>query len=201
MFKRTFVGLLTTALALTLASTASADETFGHSGDFSLSWNHGLFASGQDWYSGTGEIVGSYFVAQHLSLGVGLGLQWFNGSSPNSAGGGNETFFHVGPRVGYDIPLGSHVSFWPQIGVDFRFGASSETSSSGLGTTSTSSNTTIFGLSVFAPILVHPVDGVFVGAGPAFYTDFLNKTSAGGSSTDNTKLTTIALVGTIGAHF
>jgi hypothetical protein len=196
----------TVASAIFLAATpALADDApkFGRAGDIALSWNHGMAFNEVDLYGGAGDFQATYFVVPNLSLGLGVGVQWFNGSLAGNDGGSNATLLHLGPRVGYNIALGEHVSWWPQVGVDFRMLSQSNTSA---GTTS-SSDSKAFGLTVLAPILIHPVRGFFVGAGPAFYTEFMNKTTSssslttGSSDHDNAKLTTLGLIATIGGSF
>jgi hypothetical protein len=185
---------------------APPGHQFGDAGVFALSLNHTLLVNTTDLFAGNEEIQASYFAAPSLSLGLAIGAQWLSASPVGSGSGNNSNFiFHVGPRVGYDLRISNVVSFWPQIGVDYRRLDSSSTSTSSVGgvTTSTSTSTTsnAFGLTILAPILLHPTRGFFIGAGPAFYVDFSNSTSAGNSSADNSKITSIGLIATIGGDF
>jgi hypothetical protein len=58
-----------------------------------------------------------------------------------------------------------------------------------------------FGVTVLAPVLIHPTRGFFVGAGPAFYADLSNSTSSGNVSQDNSKMTSVGVMATIGGNF
>ena len=105
------------------------------------------------------------------------------------------------------------MSFWPQIGLDYRLlqettttSYPAPTGSSPQPTTSSSSSSSAFGLTVEAPILIHPAKGFFIGAGPAFYSEFSNSSnnSSGNASTstsastDNPKVTSLGLMAMIG---
>lgn len=62
-----------------------------------------------------------YAVIDHLTIG-GSALLWFTpGSRIEQNGvvvdGTRTTAFGIAPRVGYDIPLGRHFSFWPRGGM------------------------------------------------------------------------------------
>ncbi len=223
MFLRSFF-LAAPALAFVFAaSSASAQEPapapatapstpaddFGKAGDFALSLNHGFTVNEGDLFSGANEIQASYFAAPHLSLGLAVGAQYASSSPPNGGDSEHTLILHVGPRVGYDVRLGDKVSFWPQVGIDYRRTEQSTSSGSvsspggGVITTTPSSTdtTSAFGVTVLAPIVFHPTNGFFVGAGPAFYTDLSSSRSSGDSSADQSKVTTIALVATIGGTF
>jgi hypothetical protein len=130
------------------------------------------------------------------------GAAWYSNSAP---GEGTSFVVRIGPRIGYDIPLSAHVSLWPQVGVDYRSDHESSTSTEaavGVSTTTTNSSTTSsFALVAVAPLVVHPTPGFFIGAGPAFYTEISNSTSAGGASVDNGKVTSVGLMATIGGAF
>jgi hypothetical protein len=203
-----------TAFILLAATAASAQEQavpaakphFGDQGQFALSLNHGLLVNAADLVSGD-ELQASFFVAPNFSLGLGLGIQWLS-SSPPAGDSQHSVVFHAGPRLGYNFRISELVSFWPQAGVDYRRMDSSSTvttvPSGTTGVPSTSQTTTTssaFGVSVMAPVLIHPTRGFFLGAGPAFYADFSNSNSAGSQSTDNSKITSVGLVATIGGAF
>ena len=54
------------------------------------------------------------------------------------------------------------------------------------------------GFTAMVPILLHPTQGFFVGAGPVFYTELSNSSSSQGQSNDNSKVTSLGLVFTVG---
>jgi hypothetical protein len=185
----------------------SPPRQFGDGGVVALSLNHNLFVNMQDLLSGD-EIQGSLFVGPHVSLGLAVGAQWLSAAPVNGGSSPQTNFiFHAGPRLGYDLRLSSFVSIWPQVGVDYRrydsssttvtaFGPNGQTSSSSITTTANA-----FGVTVLAPVLIHPTRGFFVGAGPAFYADLSNSTSQGSQSQDNSKITSVGLMATIGGAF
>jgi hypothetical protein len=90
------------------------------------------------------------------------------------------------------------VSIWPQIGVDYRMYSQTINPSPGTGASSVTSTSSAFGLTAMLPVLLHPVHGLFVGAGPVFYTEFSDKQSSAGQSVNLTKTTSLGLVFTIG---
>jgi hypothetical protein len=187
-------------------------RAFGDAGQFALSLNQGFVVNATDILDGSG-LQASVFILPHLSAGLAVSAQWIS----NSAVGPNESstdfVLHLGPRVGYDIAFSELVSFWPQIGLDYRTLQETTTTSTPAPpgvtpqpTTSSSSNSSAFGLTVVAPILIHPAKGFFIGAGPAFYTEFSNSSnnSSGNASTstsastDNPKVTSLGLMAMIG---
>ena len=189
--------LLLSAPGFAHADEATPAPQFGDSGQVALHLNDGVTASEGDILAGP-QIQLDYFVAEHVSLGVMAGVNWYSNSSVNN--GAKSFVFRVGPRVGYDIPISSHVSFWPQVGVDFR--SDHETFALSGTTSSSSSTTSAFAIAIVAPLLIHPTPGFFIGAGPAFYTELSNSTSGSGStSVDNGKETSVGLMATIGGAF
>jgi hypothetical protein len=205
---RTLVVAFASPLALTLlvAPAAHAQEAsvkptaFGDAGQFALSLQQGVVFNQADFFTGTGLGI-AYFAAPHLSLAVTAAAQWLSNDVTGS--GNSAVLVHVGPRIGYDVPLSEVVSFWPQVGVDYRLLSQSlsSTNSTGGGASSTTSATltsTAFGLTALAPLVLHPSKGLFFGAGPTFYTEFSSSTSSGGASADNPKITSVGLMAMIG---
>jgi len=191
---------LVSAPALALADEAPPPAHFGDSGQFALHLSEGLSASYGDIISGP-EIQADYFVAPHVSLGLMAGANWYSGSAISGSSSSSNFVFRAGPRLGYDIPLTDYVSWWPQIGVDYRSESTGSSTLSTGGTTVTVANTnttSAFAFTAVAPILIHPTRGFFIGAGPAFYTEISNSTSSGGASFDNPKVTSVGLMATIG---
>ncbi len=188
------------------AQVVAAPRQFGDASVFALSLNHNLLVNQADVFAGE-EIQASFFLVQGLSVALAVGAQWLSSSPVSTATASHSTFvLHVGPRVGYDLRFSSLVSLWPQAGVDYRqidSTATSTTAGAG-GATSTSSQSgtaSAFGVSVLAPVLIHPSRGFFVGAGPSFYADFSNSTKIGSTSNDNAKITSVGAIATIGGDF
>jgi hypothetical protein len=207
-FSRFLFAAATLTSLLGASSAALADDeaparTFGDKQRFALGFNEGVTFNESDLFS-NGELQASYFVIPHLSLGVALGAQWLSDSPVNGGGSGSSTIFHVGPRVGYDLAIADRVSIWPQVGVDYRTYSQTETQQSltvnggPATTTSVTTTSSALGFTAMVPVLLHPTQGFFVGAGPVFYTEFSNSTSAQGQSNDNSKVTSLGLVFTVG---
>lgn len=215
--RRASVGLVAAGLVLSSASAAFAQEApapapqaagtaktaFGDAGQVALSINQGLVSTLANSATGTG-INASYFVAPHLSLGLDLGVGWVQNVYPETLPANSSTdwfFFRAGPRVGYDIPLSDKVSLWPQIGVDYRHvdNSTGGSGSSTGGSSGTSFNTVAF--AAVAPLLIHPIPGFFVGAGPSFNADLVSKVNAGSNSADAAKQVSVGLMATIGGNF
>jgi hypothetical protein len=178
-------------------------KQFGDANQFALSLNHNLFVNQMDLLSGD-ELQASFFPVQGLSLGLAFGVQWWsdppiaNSSWPTAS----NMVLHVGPRVGYDFHFSPLVSFWPQVGVDYRLMTTWDSSPSPPASTSTQTSSA-FGLSLMAPVLLHPSRGFFIGAGPAFYTESSN--SSGDTTNgvsypwgDNPKITSVGVFALIG---
>jgi hypothetical protein len=93
-----------------------------------------------------------YFVTDHLTLGgsIGLGLTtWNTGNEP-------AIFFSISPRVGYHVPVGDRISFWPQIQAAYGRGLLSywDIESESLGAA--------------VPMIVELTPHFFIGAGPDY---------------------------------
>lgn len=76
---------------------------------------------------------------------------------------GKHTTFGVGPRVGYDVPIGPSASLWLRVDAqylvdDFKPSPAVPSTTSG-----------DLQLRAFAPVLWHPVRHFFLGAGPVAY--------------------------------
>ena len=186
-------------------TTASPSETpddakpptprFGDAGQFALSLNEEFSVNITD-LIGANQLQASYFVAPHVSLGLMLGAQW---ASSSLVGGASSSEFalRVGPRIGYDFAISDHVSFWPQIGIDYRRLDETPTNTPP-GLTGQGTTLNAVGFTALAPILIHPTKGFFIGAGPTFYTELVNNASTGNITNDNNKVTAVGLMATIG---
>jgi hypothetical protein len=171
------------AQAQNLATLGSA--SFGAPGqvsigsDFNLSFLH---------HSGVTELslqpAAVYFIAPQLAVGGDVLLS-YNGTDEDS-------FTHVGfgPRVGYNIPLGALLSFFPQGGLRYDHAIHSATSQ---GVTRHSSANYLT-LLIYAPFLFHPVSHFFIGLGPVLTVDLV-----GGNA--DSRETTVGLQSTVGGWF
>jgi hypothetical protein len=125
-----------------------------------------------------------YFIAPQLSVGGQLIFEYVN-RDPSS-----DSTIGIGPRVGYNIPVGAMFSFYPRLG----FGITHVTESTTVGNITTSSSDTFLSLSLYAPFLFHPVPHFFIGLGP-----FMEGNIAGGEAPQRNL--TIGLASTVGGYF
>jgi hypothetical protein len=211
-FSRSLLALSILTAPLLASRPALADDdgparTFGDKERFALAFDEGVTFNSTDVLT-NGELLASYFVIPHLSIGVALGAQWLSDSPTSNANLNSSSIFvfHAGPRVGYDLAVADKVSVWPQVGVDYRMydQTTNETNVTNAGagfaaaSQSVTSTSSAFGLTAMVPVLLHPVHGFFVGAGPVFYTEFSNSQSTSGQSVNLNKITSLGLVFTIG---
>ncbi len=133
-----------------------------------------------------------YFVADHLSLGANvlLGRDSLAGTTANTLGGGL--------RLGYNIPLGDRVSFWPRGG-----GQILQTKTSSDNDEAGQISTLRVRIVADAPLLFHPVPHFFVGAGPSFGIDVVSKLEQGqaADNVNDVRQTDFALTTLVGGWF
>jgi hypothetical protein len=131
-----------------------------------------------------------YFVIQGLSIGGEIAFTHTHTRETSDVGvstsiDGNT--FSVGPRIGYNIPIGDLLSFWPKAGLLF-----SATSLAGV-------NGNALDVTFYAPLLLHLAPHFFVGLGPGVQTDLTASESQNGQSIHNPgKTTSYGLYFTIG---
>jgi opacity protein-like surface antigen len=131
-----------------------------------------------------------YFVAQNVSIGGEVGIDY---STSSPAGGGtsiNATIVVAEARVGYNVTLGDTLSLWLRVGIGYDHVDSS------------SGGNSVSGYSVplfaSAPLLWHPGFHFVLGAGPMLATQLVNQLD-GSSQTKATLFGVQALIGgTIG---
>jgi hypothetical protein len=163
---------------------------FGRQGQVAVSSDFALSVSTTS-HSGGGSSTDvvlapalDYFVIDNLSVGGQLSLTW------SKNGDWHGTGFGLAPRVGYDVPFADQLSFWPHLALFYAgFSDSNDTSSTKIGVT------------VYAPLLLHPAQHFFIGLGPRVSTDLSSRASSHGLSGDGDKQTSIALTSTVGGWF
>jgi Outer membrane protein beta-barrel domain len=136
-----------------------------------------------------------YFVTQNLSLGGTLLFQYQTQSDQGADL--NTTAITILARLGYNIPLGPTASLWPRAGVGYVH-ASSDVSYGGLSQSATASGSVLI---IEMPILYHPAQHFFFGAGPTFQTQLSNSIESGGTSMDVAKTTAYGVEAMIGGYF
>jgi opacity protein-like surface antigen len=130
-----------------------------------------------------------YFVAQNVSIGGEVGIDY---TTLSPAGGGpslNATTLVAEARVGYNLALGDTLSLWLRVGIGYDH---VDTSSGG-------NSVSGYSIPLFAsaPLLWHPGFHFVLGAGPMLATQLVNKIE--GSSQG--KITLFGVQGLIGGTF
>ena len=171
------------------AAVAKAPPPFGARGQITVlggsdigvsSSSYDGSAAKYDYYNFSPEV--DYFVARNVSLGLAVGLSYSDQRGYGADGSLVETQtknVQVGPRVSVNIPLGRSFSFFPGLTVGYEWIETSESLVSG-------QSLSIVGygvgfplthqsgpyISVYAPILFHPVSHFILGFGPEFFHEF-----------------------------
>jgi hypothetical protein len=108
------------------------------------------------------SLAGEVFVVRRLSFGSSIGLSY-----EHDRLGVTTYVYGITQRVGWAIPLGGIVTFWPRLGL-----ASLHESRDG-GTRGRENGT--LALSIFAPIEISPFSHVVIGLGPSVMTDMVRR--------------------------
>jgi hypothetical protein len=160
-------------------------------------------APGEVFFSGASSLGGSYtwwdasqathlsltfspgidvFVARNVSVGGTAQIAYADGrgyGADSSLIETRATTFSAGPRVGYNVPLGSLVSFYPRLTVGFEWtqqqeqlvsGSSISVSGSPLGYPTTTRAGPWIGADL--PLLLHVAPHAVLGFGPTFFQEF-----------------------------
>lgn len=130
-----------------------------------------------------------YFIVRNVAIGGVAGITYEKTSSGPSA-----RTLEVGPEIGYAVLVSPRVSLFPKLGASYRNIDVSSSSALG-GTISRTEHHVALKLAI--PILVHPFEHLFLGAGPLLSYDILSR--AAGQK--GAKATSIALSFIIGGWF
>jgi hypothetical protein len=123
------------------------------------------------------------FVVRGLSVGARVAY-----SHSEAAGDPGFDSLSVGPRVGYNVPLGEHLSVWPGVGLSF-----------GEAWFGTGAGNISLGVSSYVPLLYHPVSHFFVGLGPYLSREILSaSTTTQGANSDDPLATSYGVSFTAG---
>lgn len=126
-----------------------------------------------------------WFISDSLSLGGFVGVEYA------TAPGGSSSSVSIGPRVGYNLPLGERLSLWPKAGVAIARTSQTDdgaTLPNGVVLGDDDDSNTSLQLNLFVPVMFHPVQHFFLGLGPALDQDL----------TGDSKATTVAVRLTLG---
>lgn len=194
MMKQLILAGAALASVMAFCTTASA-ESLGEQGqiailsDLKLDFAYKTHKRGDDALNFYIQPALDYFVIDNLSVGGVIGfsyekLPW------------KEAMFKIGPRAGYVLGITDSFAFWPKLGFTFGIGSIKPVPDVDAGTH------TLFTLDIYAPFTFAPVDNFFVGIGPNFSVDLINKAKIGDSSGDvNEKGIAFGLMSTIGGYF
>ena len=125
-----------------------------------------------------------YFVASYVSLGVGFSAECYKqtGLQPSGATVTYEVItFGGGPRVGFNLPIGSWVSFYPRA----YLGASVRSFDEKSGRDANISKAEIVYVGLYAPLLLHIASHAFVGFGPTVFHDVVQKREDSAAAADS----------------
>ncbi|HVK72261.1 MAG TPA: outer membrane beta-barrel protein [Kofleriaceae bacterium] len=128
-----------------------------------------------------------YFVADHVSIGGGLGYTWSKRDDRV------QTWSFARLVAGYHVRLGDRLHLWPQAVVGYGRATST------VGQLEVSGSSVDAG--VFVPVLYEPAPHFFIGVGPAFTTTLTSTLAVGDDESDGTKSTHYGLLATLGGYF
>ena len=126
------------------------------------------------------RIAADFTVINNLTLGLGVGFLFgLGGSNKNTTQNGattvttkvdapTGTMLGLAPRIGYIIPFGEHVAFWPRAGFAF-YSANSTTKTTNAQTNVTASDevtNTAFSLDLDPQLVLIPTEHFFITLGP-----------------------------------
>lgn len=136
------------------------------------------------------------FVAPNLSLGVGASLVTTSQTSASLSGNVDRqdaSSIGVGPRIGFNAPIGRWQSFYPRFVLAGGYETIAASGSSG--TRPVDYGGGFVTASIFAPYLLHPAPHAFFGLGPWVRRDFFRGVSSPGSGALSTALGASFIVG------
>lgn len=148
-------------------------------GDFAIGFVHDSHGTGVSVLTLAPAL--DYFIAPHVSVGGKIFFEY------TKFDGGSSSNFGIGPRVGYDVPLGDMFSVYPVAGFGFSHASVS-------GSTGGSASANYLSLFLFVPFLFHPVPHFFIGLGPSIEGEV-----AGGNS--SSRGSRIGLLSSVGGWF
>lgn len=178
------------ALAREPAPPAGAPEgrRFGARGEIVLDGSLGLIGGWSEYLQAPGstDTLGTewlaagldYFVANHISIGFTSSVGATQSAGIDSIGASDHydtVTWGVEPRVGFEVPMGPSVSWYPRLGV--TFGGASTSISTSLGPEISHDSSWYVGAHVEAPFLLHVSRHFFLGLGPGYHAQFTHPTS------------------------
>lgn len=113
-----------------------------------------------------------WFFTDSISLGGFFGVDYTSGA------GGSTSVLSVGPRLGYNLPIGERLSVWPKVGLSIANTTISQDDVNGISVDDDEESNTSAQLNLFVPVMFHPVQHFFLGLGPALDVDMSGEQKA-----------------------
>ena len=162
-----------------------------------LSGSYTAYEGGPTFVSSLGLSVGvDYFVFDNVSIGGVVTAEYTNQVVATT--GGSTKVSHeglvLGPRLGVNVPMSQELSLYPLVTLAAGPSRYDETS----GGNADDYDRIQVTVSIYAPLLVHPVSHFFVGLGPFLTHDLLGDISFPDGSTATNRATTWGVSFTIG---
>ena len=146
------------------------------------------------------RVAFDFVVVRHLTVGgaiafaVGIGgkhEEELGNNNTRTTDTPNNTIFGFAPRVGYILPFGHVIAFWPRLGFAFYSVSSKSTGQGNGGNEITTTNSdTVFSLDLDPQLTWVPVEHFFVNFGPLLNIPLTGKRSVEvvtGANTNTTK--------------
>jgi hypothetical protein len=146
-----------------------------------------------------------YFVAERFSIGLAASYFRITQDAPDSPNAFEPKYtgFLFAPRVGYVVPVSPVVAFWPRLGFTVM-NLELSTTSGTFGTSSSSS--TLYALTIEAPLVLTIAPHVFLALAPTLDlglggSDEDTTAGVGSTSSIDTKATSFGLQFALGGYF
>jgi hypothetical protein len=168
-------------------STPPAEErielpgpSFGAQGQWVLTNSYGQldwtnYESGASSFLAVAAPSIRYFVLENLSVGAGVGASFSRVSSFDAKKQTlitRETHYIVHGVLAHNVPMGRHLSFYPELNVGWQSISQDEHAVSPPNGVQPASDLRGLTIEVFAPLLIHPQANFFFGFGPDFVRVF-----------------------------
>ena len=131
--------------------------------------------------SGGVDVAMDDFLTDHVSVGAGAGLGLSNVTGIDSTTGATTTQQNVSAnafiRLGIDLPLAARLSLWPRASLGYSWLHINESEAGSI----EESDKSVY-VSLYAPLLVHPVSHFLVGFGPSIAHDLSHAATVSSSA-------------------
>jgi hypothetical protein len=179
------------------ARTEPPAPRFGAQGEFVVTGDSSIGISSEQFsgspatrFNATFSPGLDYFVVPNLSIGATANVAYQDDTGYDSSGNlyaTKTTSVSVAPRLGFNVPFGDYVSWYPRVAFGFLTQQNNTSlvtltsNPSGAPFQATTSRASGAWMSLFAPILFHPAPHFFIGIGPRLTRDFTHLEGASAS--------------------